>query len=92
MTEPKMPDPISKWMSDQMWGMHHLVWHLARRWDISDAESHAYVTNNGGSRANCAIEDHDRGQGPAIESRPLHQGSDDLEMLRRPIRFHEYTL
>ncbi|MEO7506896.1 MAG: hypothetical protein ABIZ95_06655, partial [Pyrinomonadaceae bacterium] len=51
MAEPKMPQPISDWMNEQMWGTHHLVWHLARRWDLTGPDAHNYVTSNGGSRA-----------------------------------------
>jgi len=36
-----------------------------------------------------SVEDHDGGKRAAVEGGALHEGANDLEMLGRPIRFHE---
>lgn len=51
MTEPIMPTEISDWMNTRNWGMHHVIWHLARIWDLIDLEARTWVQQNGGSRA-----------------------------------------
>jgi len=52
MAEPAIPNEISEWMNARSWGMHHLIWHLSRIWDLIDPQDQAWVQQNGGSRAN----------------------------------------
>lgn len=52
MAEPAIPNEISDWMNTRNWGMHHIIWHLSRIWDLIDPQDQAWVQQNGGSRAN----------------------------------------
>ena len=52
MAEPNIPIEISAWMNERDWGMHHIIWHLSRIWDLIDPQDQAWVQQNGGSRAN----------------------------------------
>ena len=52
MAEPAIPNEISEWMNARNWGMHHIIWHLTRIWDLIPAEARQWAEQNGGSRAN----------------------------------------
>lgn len=52
MAEPAIPNEISNWMNARNWGMHHIIWHLSRIWDLIDPPDRTWVQQNGGSRAN----------------------------------------
>src|SRR5258705_7274781 len=52
MAEPIMQQEIIDWMNARHWGMHHVIWHLTRIWDLIDPQARAWVQQNGGSRAN----------------------------------------
>jgi len=52
VAEPAIPSEISAWMNARHWGMHHVIWHLSRIWDLIGAQDQAWVQQNGGSRAN----------------------------------------
>ncbi len=51
MAEPRMPDEIIAFMDEQMWGIHHAVWHGSRLWDFLLAPGRKYITDHGGSQA-----------------------------------------
>jgi hypothetical protein len=43
---------IRQWMEDRNWGLHHLEWHTARRWDRMTPQERAEAIANGWHRAN----------------------------------------
>lgn len=47
--EPLIPKEISQWMDQRAWGIHHKVWHFARRWELNP-DLNQYVLNHGGHR------------------------------------------
>src|SRR5262245_58789085 len=50
MWEPLIPKEVSDWMDRRAWGIHHKVWHFARRWELTP-DLHEYVLSHGGCRA-----------------------------------------
>jgi hypothetical protein len=46
-----MPKAVVDWEKQQGWGMHHLQWHITRRWDLLDASNKAWAQKQGWSRA-----------------------------------------
>lgn len=50
MWEPVIPKEISEWMNRRAWGIHHNVWHFARRWELNPGMNQ-YVLSHGGKRA-----------------------------------------
>lgn len=51
MADQPMPSEIIEWMAERNWGMHHIVWHLARIWDLIGSADRAWVQMQGGGRA-----------------------------------------
>jgi hypothetical protein len=51
MADPALPISIRQWMRDRNWGMHHLEWHTARRWDRLTPQERAEAVANGWQRA-----------------------------------------
>lgn len=43
MADQPMPSEIIEWMAERNWGMHHIVWHLARIWDLIGSADRAWV-------------------------------------------------
>lgn len=50
MWEPLIPKEVSQWMDRKAWGIHHKVWHYARRWELNPGMNQ-YVLDHGGKRA-----------------------------------------